>query len=156
MKTSENKLKLLDLIFDYQSNDWIQIKNKEQLDIASNLWGSEYCGIALSEECLNLFWPDLQPLFYSDYVKKFNVKFEDTNKIYFSFYGVYSNQDLPPMKKLTSFGGSEGFVQFFSNSELFSYCYYRAGSKRVFFKFVHELQQIMDNYKIPRNKYGYI
>ena len=154
MKRDILKLKILDLVYSSQEHDWIQIRNNEKLQIIERLWGTQFSGIELSEEVLNRFWSDFMPKYYSEYIMKFEYIDEDNGKKLFSFYGEYSKENVPPIVKTNMFGGEEGMLQYFPDSEVFerSYCYQKGN--KVYFKYVHELQSLLDNYKIGRSLYG--
>ena len=60
----------------------------------------------------------------------------------------YLPEKTPSIFEFTLPGDSPGYIQFFSDEEEFRHCYYIHERKKKYFRYVHELQNIMDNYGI--------
>lgn len=160
MKKDIIKLKILDLVYSSQKHGGIQIRNDEQLQIVERLWDDQFFGIDLSEELVTWVWPDFRQRYHSEYIKKFVfIDDDDNSKILFSFYAVYSSKDVNPMVKASLldedlFEDEDGFLQDIPESTVFRKCYCFQKSKKVYFKYLHELQSLLDNCKIGRVIYG--
>jgi len=155
MKKNIVILKINDLVYSFIDQDWIQIRNDNQLQKVETLWGSQFFGLQLSEELINIFWSEFRPKYHSEYIKKFDYIDDYNNeKKIFSFFGEYSKKKLPPICEAIMSDGSECMVQLFTDSEVFKKCYCFCGGKKIYFKYVHELQSIMDNFKINRCIHG--
>lgn len=154
MKRNILKLEIGDLVYSLQDHGMLQIRNFKNIKEVEKHWGILYCGLELSQEVLNRFWSDFIQVYHSEYTIKFDYLDENNEKKLFSFYGVYSKEKVPPMVKTNIFEEEEGMFQYFLDSELFASCYYYLNGKKVYFKYVHELQSILATRKIGRCLYG--
>jgi hypothetical protein len=153
MENSMNNLKIRDLIFSDQLNDWIQIKDDQELKIVNKLFWVHFYPLYLSEALVCALLTDFEPSTHASYVKKFT--YTDNHKVgrkSFSFYGVYSKKSLPPMHE-TKVNGMKFIVQYFEDSEPFEKCYYYKKGKKAFFKYANELQNILEEFGIKKGIY---
>jgi hypothetical protein len=153
------KLKIGDLVYSIQNQDWSQIRSREQLTEVEKLWGMLYRGLELSQETVNRFWSDFLQRYYSEYVIRFDYADEDNGDILFSFFGEYSKKNLDPLVKGSLLEDSwidegDSFLQYFPDSTVCKNCYYFQKGKKVYFRYIHELQSLLDTYKIGRSLYG--
>lgn len=117
-------------------------------------WKKDYFGLPISQNLISEIWSDFIPVYHSGHLLRFNYV-DESDEIQFTFLDVYSKTDLPPLKKSrlsNDFDDSTGFFQYFDDSEVFKDCY--EGGKKVHFKYVHELQDILEKSGIRRCIYG--
>jgi hypothetical protein len=159
MKTNILELKIGDLVYSIQDHNWFQIRNNEHLKEVEKLWGMLYHGLELSQEIVDRFWSDFLQKYHSEYVIRFDYTDEVNGNILFSFFAEYSQNNLDPLVKGSLLedswiGEGDGFLQYFLDSTVCNKCYYFQKGRKVYFKYVHELQGILDNHKIGRCIYG--
>jgi hypothetical protein len=143
---NNNNVKLGSIVFDKESLTWFQVNNCEVLDRINRNWDSNFSGLPITENNISLFFSDLEPCYESESIIKYKLfKNDRTVKCMATFFGLYDYKDEPHFIPFSMSPEENAIIQFGDGNDPFKRFYHLKNTKRIYVKYVHELQNIFDS-----------